>query len=183
MHTVVRASLVAQKVKNSHAMWETWVQSLVWEDPLEEGMATHYSLLAWRIPWTEEPGGGYSPWGRKESDTTERLSTAQHTVFSIHLKSQGGHSTDLIICTSPKLFLSMTFFPLVLCSMNCCYSGLSRLPNALPHFSHFLLSAPKSGNFLRAIMSYFRIYLVFCISGATVLHSLISSVSHYIFLR
>ena len=58
MHTVVRASLVAQKVKNLPAMWETWVRSLVWEDPLEEGMATHYSLLAWRIPWTEEPGGG-----------------------------------------------------------------------------------------------------------------------------
>ena len=38
-------------------MWETWVQSLGWEDPLEEGMATHSSILAWRIPWTEEPGG------------------------------------------------------------------------------------------------------------------------------
>jgi len=42
------------------------------EDPLEKEMATHSSILAWRIPWTEEPGG-YSPWGRKESDTTERL--------------------------------------------------------------------------------------------------------------
>ena len=38
-------------------MWETWVQSLGWEDPLEEGMATHFSILAWRIPWTEQPGG------------------------------------------------------------------------------------------------------------------------------
>ena len=38
-------------------MWETWVQSLGWEDPLEEGMATHCSILAWRISWTEEPGG------------------------------------------------------------------------------------------------------------------------------
>jgi len=38
-------------------MWETWIQSLVWEDPLEEGMATHSSILAWRIPWIEEPGG------------------------------------------------------------------------------------------------------------------------------
>ena len=38
-------------------MQETWVRSLGWEDPLEEGMATHYSILAWRIPWTEEPGG------------------------------------------------------------------------------------------------------------------------------
>ena len=44
-------------VKNPPAMWETWVQSLGWEDPLEEGMATHSSILAWRIPWTEEPGG------------------------------------------------------------------------------------------------------------------------------
>ena len=38
-------------------MWETWVQSLAWEDPLEKGMATHFSILAWKIPWTEEPGG------------------------------------------------------------------------------------------------------------------------------
>ena len=44
-----------------------------WEDPLEKGMATHSSILAWRIPWTEEPGG-YGPWGHNESDTTERLS-------------------------------------------------------------------------------------------------------------
>ena len=43
------ASLVAQTVKNPPAMWETWVRSLVWEDPLEEGMATHSSILAWRI--------------------------------------------------------------------------------------------------------------------------------------
>ena len=49
---------------------ETWVQSLgSKEDPLEKGMATHSSILAWRIPWTEDPG--YSPWGHKESDTTE----------------------------------------------------------------------------------------------------------------
>ena len=52
-----RASLVAQMVKNPPAMWETWVRSLGQEDPLEEGMATHCSILAWRIPWTEELGG------------------------------------------------------------------------------------------------------------------------------
>ena len=51
------ASLVAQTVKNLPAMRETWVQSLVWENPLEKGMETHSSTLAWRIPWTEEPGG------------------------------------------------------------------------------------------------------------------------------
>ena len=49
---------------------ETQVQSLDREDLLEKGMATHSSILAWRIPWTEEPEG-HSPWGRKESDTTE----------------------------------------------------------------------------------------------------------------
>ena len=45
-------SLVAQLVKNPPAMWETWVRSLGWEDPLEKGKATHSSILAWRIPWT-----------------------------------------------------------------------------------------------------------------------------------
>ena len=68
----VRASLLAQTVKNLLTVQETQVQSLIWQDPLEEGMATHSSFLAWRIPWTEEPGGLYSPWGRKVSDTTER---------------------------------------------------------------------------------------------------------------
>ena len=48
--------LVAQTIKNLPAMLETWVRSLGWEDPLEEGMATHSSILAWRVPWTEEPG-------------------------------------------------------------------------------------------------------------------------------
>ena len=43
-------------VKNLPAMWETWVRSLLWEDPLEEGMAIHFSILTWKIPWTEEPG-------------------------------------------------------------------------------------------------------------------------------
>ena len=47
---------MAQLVKNPPAMKETWIRSLGWEDPLEEGMATHFSVLAWRLPWTEEPG-------------------------------------------------------------------------------------------------------------------------------
>ena len=51
------ASLVAYLVKNLPAMGETWVRSLGWEDPLEKGKATHSSILAWRIPWTEEPCG------------------------------------------------------------------------------------------------------------------------------
>ena len=53
-------------------MWETLVRSLVQEDPLEKGMATHSNIPAWRIPWTEEPGND-TPWGRKESEMTEQL--------------------------------------------------------------------------------------------------------------
>ena len=56
--------MVAQLVKNLPAMWETWVPSLGWEDPLEKGTATHFSILAWRIPRS-------IPWGHKELDTTE----------------------------------------------------------------------------------------------------------------
>ena len=66
------ASLVTQMVKNLPAMPETQVQSLGREDPLEEEMATCSSILAWRIPWTEELVG-YGPWGLKESDMTEQL--------------------------------------------------------------------------------------------------------------
>ena len=54
---MIVVSLVAQTFKNPPAMLETWVRSLGWEDPLEEGMATHSSILAWRIPWTEVPSG------------------------------------------------------------------------------------------------------------------------------
>ena len=61
------ASLVVQLVENLPAIWETWVWSLGWEDPVEEGMATPSSILAWRIPWTEEPGGLHPI----ESDLTE----------------------------------------------------------------------------------------------------------------
>ena len=53
----IGASLIPQTIKNTPVMQETWVWSLGWEDPLEKGMAAHSSILAWRIPWTEEPGG------------------------------------------------------------------------------------------------------------------------------
>ena len=71
---------MAQMVKNLPAMQETWFRSLGQEDPLEKGMATHSSILAWRIPWTEELGD-YSPWGCKELDTTEQLSLFFFLIF------------------------------------------------------------------------------------------------------
>ena len=61
---------MVQIVKNLPAVWETWLRSLGWEDPLEKEMATHSSILAWRIPWTEQPSGLQSI-GYKGSDTTE----------------------------------------------------------------------------------------------------------------
>ena len=63
---------MAQMVKNLPAMQETWVQSLGQKDPLEKGMAMQASILAWRIPWIEEPGGLQSM-GCKELDTAEEL--------------------------------------------------------------------------------------------------------------
>ena len=57
MAAYIMATLVAQRLKRLPAMWETWVRSLGREDPLEKEMATHSSILAWRIPGTEEPGG------------------------------------------------------------------------------------------------------------------------------
>ena len=73
LECLVAGTPMAQQVKNLPAiqeMQETWVRSLGQEDSLEDSMATHSSILAWRILWTEEPGG-HGPWGRKESDTTE----------------------------------------------------------------------------------------------------------------
>ena len=72
----IRASLVAQLVKNLSVMWETWVLSLGWGDPLEKGKATHSNILAWRIPRIV-----YSSWGRKESDVAERLSLSLTCIF------------------------------------------------------------------------------------------------------
>ena len=68
-------------VKNLSAIQEAWVQSLDGEDPLENRMATHSSILAWRIPWRDEPGGLQST-GHEELDTTERLSTSIHKFTS-----------------------------------------------------------------------------------------------------
>ena len=62
---------MAQTVKRLPTMQETWVRSLGWEGPLEKAMATHSSTLAWKIPWTKEPGRLWSMGVAKESDTTE----------------------------------------------------------------------------------------------------------------
>ena len=75
-------SLVAQMVNNLPEMQETWVRSLGWEELLEEGMATHASILVCRIPWIERNLAGYSSWNHRESDMTEWLSTHNTAVWS-----------------------------------------------------------------------------------------------------
>ena len=91
------ASLVAQMVKNPPAMQETWVRSLGQEDSLEKRMATHSSILAWRIPWTEEPGG-------LQSMGLQRVRQVKSTVFSLHLdpRSTGKDKGKLWITAHEK---------------------------------------------------------------------------------
>ena len=72
--------LVAQMVKNSPASWDTWVWSLGWEDRLEEGMAAHFSVLAWEIPWREEPGGLQSMGSQRSR--TWRSTLHAHTMHT-----------------------------------------------------------------------------------------------------
>ena len=81
LFTIVRASLVAQRLKRLPGMQEARVQSLSREDPLEKEMAAHSSTLAWRISWGRSLVG-YSPWGHKESDTTEQIH-----FTSLHFKN------------------------------------------------------------------------------------------------
>ena len=81
-------------------MEETWVQSLGQEDPLEKGMATHFSILAWRIPHTEEPGGLQSM-GHNKSDTTEQLTLSPYGL-SVNwtrspVQSLGGDGTETLV--------------------------------------------------------------------------------------
>ena len=78
LRNVYWASLVAQTVKHLPTMWETQVQSLGWEDPLEKEMATHSSILAWKIPWTEDPG-------RLQSVGSQRVGHDWVTSLHFHL--------------------------------------------------------------------------------------------------
>ena len=91
-------------VKNPPAVQETFVQSIDWEGPLEEGMATHSNILAWRIPQTEEPGGS-SPWHHKELDmieVTEHAHVHTHTHTNIYTHICTHIHTYIHIYTHPS---------------------------------------------------------------------------------
>ena len=90
-------------VKNLPAVKEIWVPSLGREDPLEKGMSTHFSILAWKIPWTEEPGG-HSPWGLRELAMTEVLALSLFTFKELQVPF-----VDLICPTSSPGGCSVVF--------------------------------------------------------------------------
>ena len=96
--------LVAQTVKNLPATQETWVWSLGLEDPLKKGVATHYSILAWRMPWTEEPGGLQSM-GSQRVGHDWATNTTTTTVWSLALSSLSGLCTTLQTITFLKNLL------------------------------------------------------------------------------
>ena len=109
------ASLVDQLLQNLPVMWETWVQSLGWEDPLEKGKAAHSSILAWRIPWTTVHGG------HKELDTTEQLS--QPTVQMVYdvMEAPG----PLLLASWHKAgFIIWVVFPLLIVAAADYYASL-----------------------------------------------------------
>ena len=129
--------LVAQLVKSLPVMQETWVQSLGREEPLEREMTTHSSILVWRIPWTEKPGGLLST-GLQESDTTEWLNLTYTPSTSwvawkwkpdISMLSWGGRSTNFggkkhgelsLVCHLPTHPLYLLFAAVVFQHIHIC---------------------------------------------------------------
>ena len=104
----ILVSLVAQMVKNLPAMQQIWVRFLDWKDPLEKRMATHSSIPAWKIPWTEEPGGLQSTKWQK-LDTTEQLTLSLLLHSRYFTKSDCNlHSNYTRMCCSvAKSYMSL----------------------------------------------------------------------------
>ena len=109
------ASLLAQMVKNLPAMWKTWVQSLGWEDTLEKGTATHSSILAWRILWTEEPRRLQSMGSQRVGHDFPTFTFTSHSPYILYL-------SHLSFC--------IFFLVLAACVHSLCFCG-SHVPMTL----------------------------------------------------
>ena len=119
------ASLVAQTVKNLPGMQETWVQSLGWEDTLEKGVAAHSSVLAWRIPWAEEPGGLQCV-GCKEPDTPERLAHITVTKLQRSDVTAEFYTVSTIIQCQRELFSGSFTISTVMSKLDFSWSWLTK---------------------------------------------------------
>ena len=109
-----RSSLVTQKVKNLSAKQETWTWFLGWEDPLEKGMVTHSRIPAWRIPWTEEPGGLQSMGlQRIEHDSVTNTSAGE---------VEGVEKWEGLFILYPSQFYFLSHHHLLLGLFGCCFS-------------------------------------------------------------
>ena len=117
-HLLLLASLVVQRLKRLPGMWETWVRSLGQEDPLEKEKATHSSILAWKIPWREEPG-------RLQSMGSQRVGHNWALSLSFLLLRNPDCSSTYNIFLSPGCLI--------------CIWTYSRLSNFIPHSWYFIL--------------------------------------------
>ena len=110
---------MAQAVRRLPAIWETWVQSLGWEHPLEKEMATHSSILAWRIPWTEEPGGLQSVGLQRVGHDWVTSFSSKFQVYSILWLTIVTllyiRAPECISCISETLYPLTSIFPFPSC--------------------------------------------------------------------
>ena len=149
------ASLVAQMVKNPPAVKETWVRSLGWEDPLEEGMATRSSILAWRIPWTEEPGGPQSMGSQRvrrdwvTKHTPPRIGLPYCPVFMVQLFTQMSWRLTPTQKTGTHMLMAALFFWLLLLAasgLRCGVQAAQCGPSARgTRASHSMWDLPRPG--------------------------------------
>ena len=133
-----QASLVAQRLKRLPGMWETWVWSLGWKDPLEKEMATHSSILAWRIPWMEELGGLQSMGSQRVG---HNWATSVSLSLSLLLTAICKAYSDSHFAFLHLLFLGMVFIP-VFCttSWTSIFSSSGTLSIRSSPFNLFLTS-------------------------------------------
>ena len=142
---IIRASLVAQRLRHLPAMWETRLRSLGQEDPLEKEMATHSSIFAWRIPWMEEPGGlQFTGSQRAGHDWTESFITDMNILINISWFMWTHISLGFYLCVKLKKFQIFLFH---ICSWEVHHQSIS-------HFS-FMLSNFFSGFFQKCLLSLF----------------------------
>ena len=146
-----RASRIAESVKNLPAMQDTQVWFLGWGDPLEEELATHSSILAWRIPWAESLAG-YSPWGGKVGHNLATKPTNQQLFTS------GAQSTGASISASVLPMNIQGWFPLGFNGWISLQSkGLPRVfPNITVQKHQFFIAQPFYGPILTSIHDYWK---------------------------